>query len=112
MVLPTGATKLLTVARNEHGEIFGPSREVSDDRSEFVASWRDVVAAVVCSSGSAAVWPPLGGKGAISAFIDAKNLSMPAITAVVVERGGAQVLFGHESGSVTLVGRVEGEWKS
>jgi len=120
LAMPSGATGLIAVSRNVHGEMsLGPTVEFPDNRSESASVWSDVTALAACTSGSVAFWHPLGTDevapmvDAMSATpIDVSALRIRGITAVALGRHGKRMALGQEDGSVSFVDWVGGRWSN
>jgi WD40 repeat protein len=99
--IPEGASAVMVVARNEHGQMpTGPSVKIVDNQSDKVAAWAGSHVFAAGTDGSLSAWKPADPSSRPSRLETAGR----SITALVVDGShGLHVVLGHDDGSVAVL---------
>lgn len=106
--IPAGATELMVVAKNEHGEMgAGRQQKVSDDKSETLQAWRGTRVLLSGDKSDNAVWRPFSATNDDITYLNA-DFSPPhdsenVITSLAQDDLGYDVFAGREDGSIACL---------
>mmetsp|Transcript_100762 Transcript_100762/g.158858 ORF Transcript_100762/g.158858 Transcript_100762/m.158858 type:complete len:789 (+) Transcript_100762:1-2367(+) len=106
--IPAGATDLLAIARNEHGELVsGRMHRFSDNKSETLVAWRGMRVLLSADKGENAVWRPFSTTKDdvtnLNADFSPPQDSENVITALALDDLGYDVFSGRDDGSIACL---------